>query len=113
VVRKKVYKVTFSSQGKVYEIYAQQVEQAPIYGFVEVEGLLFGERSSIVVDPGEEHLKHEFSGVRKFMIPYHAVIRIDEVEKEGTGKVLQLAGQTGTPPLFQPVPPPGKGPSGD
>jgi hypothetical protein len=85
-----VYRIFFASQGKAYEIYARQVNQADLVGFVEVEGILFGERSRIVVDPGEESLRNEFGSVRRLLIPYHAVSRIEEVEREGTGKVLPL-----------------------
>jgi hypothetical protein len=49
----------------VYEIYARRVSHGAIFGFVEVEGLLFGERSSVVVDPAEERLQAEFAGVER------------------------------------------------
>ena len=51
---KSIYKVVFINQGKVYEVFARQVYQAEMYGFVVVEELIFGERSTVVVDPGEE-----------------------------------------------------------
>jgi hypothetical protein len=85
-----VYKVVFFNQGKVYEVYAKAVHQGEMYGFVEVEGLLFGEASKVLVDPAEERLKNEFAGVTRSMIPLHALIRIDEVEKEGTGKIHEV-----------------------
>ena len=88
--KKRIFRITFTNQGKSYELYARAVNQSELYGFVTVEDILYGERSSIVVDPGEEQLKLEFKGVRRTMIPYHAVQRIDEVEKEGAGKVIQL-----------------------
>jgi len=34
-----------------------------------------------------ERLKNEFSGVKRSYIPLQAIIRIDEVDKEGSGKV--------------------------
>src|SRR6266540_417001 len=107
MAKKRIYKVIFSNQGKVYEIYARHVQQGEMYGFVEVEELVFGERTSLVVDPGEEQLKNEYSGVKKTYIPFNAVIRIDEVEKEGAGKVLQLASEPDTSPNH--VFPQGKG----
>ena len=97
------YRIFFTSQGKAYEIYARRVTQAELYGFVEVEGILFGERSRIVVDPGEESLRNEFGNVRRLLIPYHAVSRIDEVDKEGAGKVLTLP--TAAPVSAPPLPP--------
>jgi hypothetical protein len=53
------------NDGMVYEIYARRVSHGAIFGFVEVEGLLFGERSSVVVDPAEERLQAEFAGVER------------------------------------------------
>jgi hypothetical protein len=36
---------------------------------------------------GEEKLKNEFSGVKRSYIPLQAIIRIDEVDKEGSSKI--------------------------
>ncbi|HEY6009144.1 MAG TPA: DUF1820 family protein [Geobacteraceae bacterium] len=105
-----VYRVIFTNQNKVYEIYARKVTQGELYGFVEVEGVLFGEKSSLVLDPGEEQLKHEFSGVKRSYLPFSSIIRIDEVEKEGTAKLLHLAGNGEGAPSSTPFPFPGKGP---
>lgn len=84
-----VYKVIFQSQNQVYEIYAREIYQSEMYGFIEVEEFVFGERSQMLVDPAEEKLKNEFAGVKRSYIPLHAIIRIDEVEKEGVGKVIE------------------------
>jgi hypothetical protein len=88
--RKKVFKVVFVSQGQVFEVYAKSVSQGGLFGFVEIEGLLFGERTTVVVDPSEETLKREFDGVERTYIPMHAIVRIDEVEKRGQSKVHAL-----------------------
>ena len=48
---KTVFKIVFMNQGQVYEIYARSVGHGSLFGFVEVEELVFGERSSVVVDP--------------------------------------------------------------
>jgi hypothetical protein len=84
------YKILFMAQGRVYEIYARSVSQGGLFGFVEVEKLVFGQRSTVVLDPGEERIKSEFAGVKRTYIPMHAIIRIDEVEKEGVSKVSKL-----------------------
>ncbi|MEE9287919.1 MAG: DUF1820 family protein [Gammaproteobacteria bacterium] len=88
--KKPIYKVIFHNQGKIYEVYARQVRQGEMFGFVEMEQLVFGGKSSVVVDPSEETLKSEFKGVTRTYIPLHAIIRIDEVEKERPGKVFQM-----------------------
>ena len=62
--KKSTYRITFMNQGKVYEIYARGVHQSAIFGFIEVEKIVFGEKSALLVDPTEEHLKNEFEGVR-------------------------------------------------
>lgn len=87
-----IYKVVFMSQGQVYEIYARSVGHGDLFGFVEVEELVFGERSTVVVDPSEERIKSEFAGVKRTYIPMHAIIRIDEVEKQGVSKISKVEG---------------------
>ncbi len=106
--RKKVYKIVFLNEGKVYEIYAKNISHGELFGFVAVEGLLFGEKSTLVIDPSEESLQHEFAGVERTYIPLHSVVRIDEVAKRGVskiypapaskGKVTQLPTPMYTPP---------------
>ena len=87
---KVLYRVRFISQDKVYEIYAREVYQGDLYGFVVVEELVFDNNTTLLVDPGEEKLKSEFEGVTQTIIPMHSVIRIDEVEKRGTPKIADL-----------------------
>lgn len=103
-VSKSIYKVIFINQGKVYEIFARQVYQAELYGFIVVEELIFGERSSVVVDPSEERLKSEFELVTRIFIPMHSVIRIDQVKKEGTAKISELGDKVAQfpSPLYTP-----------
>jgi hypothetical protein len=84
---KRLYKVTFLNQGQVYEIYARHVNQGGLLGFVEIEGLVFGEKTTVVVDPSEERLQREFEGVKRSYVPMHSVVRIDEVEKKGQSRI--------------------------
>ena len=93
--RKRAYKIMFLSDGRVYEIYAKKVSHGSMFGFVEVEGLLFGEKTTVVVDPAEEKLRTEFSGVERTYIPMHAVLRIDEVEKRGVSKIHNVDDKEG------------------
>lgn len=89
--RKNLYRVSFVQLGKVYEIYARAVRQGDLYGFVEIEGLKFGENTSVVVDPSEEKLKDEFADVERFHVPMHAILRVDEVSKQGTAKISETS----------------------
>jgi hypothetical protein len=108
----RLYRVTFLNQGQVYEVYAKRVGQADILGFVEIEGLLFGQRTQVVVDPTEERLQREFQGVRRSFLPMHSVVRVDEVEKPGPSRITD-APKGGNVAAF-PVPyfRPGSGDSG-
>src|SRR5882672_5759438 len=87
-----IFKVIFANQGKVYEIYARKVSHGSMLGFVEVEELVFGERSAVVDDPAEEKVKSEFEGVKRTYLPMHSVLRIDEVRKQGVSKISALEG---------------------
>jgi hypothetical protein len=97
--KRQIYKVIFLNQGEIYEIYASSIYQSELYGFIEVEEFLFGERAQVVVDPSEERLKNEFNGVQRSFIPMHAVVRIDEVEKEGIAKVTEASGNVAAFPM--------------
>jgi hypothetical protein len=88
--KKNLFKVVFMSQGQVYEIYARSVGQGELFGFVEVEELVFGERTMLVVDPSEEKIKSEFENVKRTYLPMHTIIRIDEVDKQGVSKISKL-----------------------
>ena len=87
--REPIYKVIFLNQGQVYEMYAKQIFQSDLWGFLEVEDFVFGERSQLVVDPSEEKLKAQFDGVVRSFVPMHAIVRIDEVERLGTPKITE------------------------
>jgi hypothetical protein len=78
----------FVNQGKVYEVYARKVNHGELFGFIEE--LLFGERSSVVLDPSEERIKGEFAGVKRTFLPMHSILRIDEVKKHGVSKITAL-----------------------
>ena len=98
-----IYRITFVNQGKVYELFARDVHQSNLLGFIEIEKLEFGEKTSVVVDPSEETLKSEFDGVTRTYVPMHSVLRIDEVAKRGQAKITELGDDAGkvTPfPVF-------------
>src|SRR5271170_3309592 len=89
-----IFRIMFVNQGKVYEVYARKVSHGELFGFIEVEELLFGERSSVVLDPGEERVKGEFSDVKRTFLPMHSILRIDEVKKHGVSKITVLESGT-------------------
>ena len=90
----RLYRVTFLNQGQVYEVYARKVSHGGMMGFVEIEKLVFGEKSTLLVDPSEEKLKTEFANVERTYVPIHAVVRIDEVSKQGPARIHALSGDS-------------------
>ena len=111
-----IYKVIFMNQGKVFEIYARNVGHGSLFGFVEVEKLVFGTRSTVVVDPSEEKIQSEFSGVTRTYLPMHSIVRIDEVEKQGVSKVTNAEGSNVAQfpmPVYAPSGEGGKGGPGE
>ena len=98
-----IFKVLFHSQGQVFEVYARNIYQSEMYGFVEVEDYIFGNKTQVVIDPGEDKLRTEFEGVQRSYIPMHSIIRIDEVEKEGVAKITDSRGENVAPfPMIMP-----------
>ena len=90
--KKQLFRVIFMSQGEVYEIYARSIDHGAMFGFIEVEELVFGERTTVVLDPSEEKIKSEFKNVKRTYLPMHTIIRIDEVDKQGVSKISKLEG---------------------
>jgi hypothetical protein len=105
--KKHTYRIVFHNQGKLYELYARHVSHGDLYGFVEVGDIIFGERTEMIVDPSEERLKSEFSGVKRTFVPIHAVVRIDEVDKEGANKIHAVGETSNVSPFPVPMYTPG------
>jgi hypothetical protein len=90
---RRIYRVLFFQQGEVFELYARQVSQGNLFGFVELEELVFGQTSEVLVDPSQERLASEFKDVKRAYVPMHAVLRIDEVEKPGVSRITKPSGE--------------------
>ena len=102
--KKSIYRIIFHSQGSVYELYAREVTQGAMFAFVEIGDIIFGERSKLVLDPSDEKLKAEFDGVKCTYIPLHAIVRIDQVEKEGRAKIRPGGDSGGSNVASFPIP---------
>jgi hypothetical protein len=84
---KKLYRLRFVNEGKVFEVYTTRVDASRLPGFIEIGAVTFGEKSKLIVDPSEQELKSVFTGVSCSHIPMHAVIRVDEVDQQGSGRI--------------------------
>jgi len=85
--KQRLYRVSFMNKGQVYEVYAREVSHGAMLGFVEIGKPVFGEKTTLLVDTSEEKLKQEFANVDRFYVPVHAVVRIDEVSKQGPARI--------------------------
>jgi hypothetical protein len=92
--KKPTFRIQFHNNNKIYELYAHQVSQSQMGGFIEVGEIIFGEHSKLLIDPAEEKLKLEFSNVKHSYIPHFAIIRIDEVERSGKNRILDNDGSS-------------------
>ena len=86
---KNVYKIIFIQLGEIYEVFAKQIYQSDMYGFIEVEEYIFNKDKQLVVDPSSEKLKNEFNKVERSYIPINSIVRIDEVNETGKAKIKE------------------------
>lgn len=86
------FRIQFHNNNKIYELYAHQVSQSQMAGFIEIGEIIFGEHSKLLIDPAEEKLKNEFGDVKHSYIPHFSVIRIDEVDRSGKNRILDSDG---------------------
>ena len=96
----RLYKISYYNQDKIYELYAKQVYESDLYGFITIEEIVFGSKSDVVIDPSEEKLKTEFETVKRSFVPMHSVIRIDEVKEQGLCKIKENKGKNNSVASF-------------
>jgi hypothetical protein len=80
---KRLYKIVFLNNGKVYELFSEQVSSSGLWGFVEVSNLVFDTSDGLVVDPTEEKMRQEFEHAKVLHLPIQSVFRVEEVKKRG------------------------------
>lgn len=85
-----IFRISFFQNEQIYEIYAKHVGESSMFGFIEIEEIVFGETTSVVVDPSEERLRNEFQGIKRTYLPMHNILRIDEVESQGAAKIVDV-----------------------
>ncbi len=94
--KKNTFRIQFHNNNRIYELYAHEVSQSQMMGFIEIGEIIFGEQSKLLIDPAEEKLKTEFAHVKHTYLPHHSIIRIDEVEQSGKNRILDAEGSTVT-----------------
>lgn len=99
-----LYRITFLSQGKTYELYARRVTSSALWGFTEVgELVLPAPGEGLVVDPTEERLREEFGHTRVLHLPIQSILRIEEVDRVRAATIREAGGAETVTPF--PLPP--------
>ena len=65
MTKKTTYKIIFMQLGEIYEVFAKQIYQSDMYGFIEVEEYIFNQNKQLVVDPSAEKREKEFKNVER------------------------------------------------
>lgn len=88
---KTYYKITFSNEEELYQVCARELSSSDLYGLIEIGDFIFP-TNRLVYNPGEERLKREFEGIKRTWIPYHSIVRIDEIQesRESESKIIPL-----------------------
>lgn len=106
--KKKLYKITFLSQGKSIQLHAHRVASSALWGFTEVGELVFDPPGEgLVVDPTEERLREEFKDTTVLHLPIQAIVQVEEVERRGTLAIRDAASGDKITPF--PIMPPKSG----
>lgn len=106
MAEKRLYKIIFLNQGKVYELFSRNVASSGLWGFIEVSDLVFETGESLVVDPTEERMRQEFQGARVLHLPIQSVLRVEEVDKRGQCLIRDRESGENVTPF--PISPPGR-----
>lgn len=104
---KPIYRVVVHQQGEIWDLYVREIFQSELWGFIEVEEFVFEDASRVVIDPASEKLQHTFEGVKRSYLPLNAIVRIDEVEREGPLKAVKSDARVAEFPRPFPLPPRG------
>ncbi|MYL23854.1 DUF1820 family protein [Vreelandella massiliensis] len=102
---KPIYRVVVHQQGEVWELYVREIFQSELWGFIEVEEFVFADAGRMVIDPATEKLERTFEGVTRSYLPLNAIVRIDEVEREGQLKAVKSDARVAEFPRPFPMPP--------
>ncbi|MEI4220234.1 MAG: DUF1820 family protein [Candidatus Dasytiphilus stammeri] len=84
-----VYRIQFMNNSKNYQLYVRELANSSLFGFIEIGDFVFTPASSVLVDPGAEKIKSEFTNVTRSYIPVQAVIRIDMVTENSSKRIPQ------------------------
>ncbi|MWJ27728.1 DUF1820 family protein [Halomonas sediminis] len=105
---KPIYRVVVHQQGEIWDLYVREIFQSELWGFIEVEEFVFEDPGRLVVDTATEKLQRTFEGVKRSYLPLNAIVRIDEVEREGPLRAVKSESSIAEFPRPFPLPPRGE-----
>ncbi|SUO93774.1 DUF1820 family protein [Suttonella ornithocola] len=84
-----IYRVQFKTDKNTYDLFVRHVYPSDMHGFICLEEFIFAEEQQRIIDPRTEKLIAEFGNVRTTFIPYHQIIRIDQVHQAGESRISE------------------------
>lgn len=90
-MNKSIYKIIFyDEEHKTVTLYAENVYQSDILGFITVEKLIFNKPSDVIVTPEHDKICKMFKNTTKALISINLVIRIEEVTPDVSAPVINI-----------------------
>lgn len=80
-VKEHFFRVMFTQRDQLCELYAKQLAESDMYGFIVIEELVLPPLLPSQKEAGETRQPNEFEDVIRTYLPVHSIVRIDEVEK--------------------------------
>lgn len=77
MIKNPTFRIILKCGAEITEIYANQIFQSELWGFLEIENFI----AEINNNNPDDKTKKEFSGVKRSYIPITSIVRIDEIEK--------------------------------
>ncbi|NOY10036.1 MAG: DUF1820 family protein [Spirochaetes bacterium] len=76
-----VYRVYFKWKGKEISLSAKQLDLTHPY-FVSIKDLIFPDGSKLIINPSDDEIRKTFRKSKHLMIPFQAVILIEELKED-------------------------------
>ena len=82
---KNIFRVHFTWKEKQYELKARSLDMTHPY-FVSIMDLVLPEEGGVLINPADDEIRRNFSGVRQLMLPFQSVSLIEEFTEDPDAK---------------------------
>lgn len=82
-----LYRVHFKWKEKEIQLTAKSLDLTHPY-FVSIKDLVFPAKQKLIINPSEDDIKKAFQNSNHLMIPFQAVLLIEELEEEKGARVM-------------------------